>query len=267
MAFIRSIGRWTMAALVINCIIGGGIFGLPGELNRLLGRASPVAVIFAAVAVGVIMACVAEVASQFLEPGGAYLYVRTAFGRFLGMQIGWIELLSVTAGVAALANLLVDYLCDVPPVASEYLGAGFANRNLLRCSRGGELSRCAQRRHSKQRNDRSQTFSACFADPVRLCAGRTSPTGNSCIGNRLPGIFELAESIGIPAGRLRRMGVLTNSHGRSQRTASNHSFCPRYRAPRVHGDLYAITVHYGRDYRYENDRCASPGSCISATRT
>jgi len=115
MAFIRSIGRWTMAALVINCIIGGGIFGLPGELNRLLGRASPVAVIFAAVAVGVIMACVAEVASQFLEPGGAYLYVRTAFGRFLGMQIGWIELLSVTAGVAALANLLVDYLVTFLP--------------------------------------------------------------------------------------------------------------------------------------------------------
>ena len=110
MAFIRSIGRWTMAALVINCIIGGGIFGLPGELNRLLGRASPIAVIFATLGVVIIMASVAEVASQFSEPGGAYLYVRTAFGRFMGMQIGWIELLSVTAGLAALANLFINYL-------------------------------------------------------------------------------------------------------------------------------------------------------------
>ncbi len=38
MTFVRSIGRWTMTALVINCIIGSGIFALPGELNRLLGR-------------------------------------------------------------------------------------------------------------------------------------------------------------------------------------------------------------------------------------
>src|SRR5262245_14090137 len=34
MTFVRSIGRWTMTALVINCTIGSGIFALPGELNR-----------------------------------------------------------------------------------------------------------------------------------------------------------------------------------------------------------------------------------------
>jgi len=28
----------------------------------------------------------------------------------MGMQIGWIELLSVTAGLAALANLFINYL-------------------------------------------------------------------------------------------------------------------------------------------------------------
>jgi amino acid transporter len=115
MAFVRSIGRWTMTALVINTIIGSGIFGLPGELNRLLGRASPFAMIFAALGVAVIMACVAEVASQFSEPGGPYLYVRTAFGRFLGMQIGWLELLSVVTGLAALTNLFVDYLAAFLP--------------------------------------------------------------------------------------------------------------------------------------------------------
>ena len=97
MTFVRSIGRWTMTALVINGIIGAGIFALPGELSRLLGRASPFAMIFAAVAMGIIMSCVAEVASQFSEPGGAYLYTRTAFGRFVGMQIAWFFLLAVVA--------------------------------------------------------------------------------------------------------------------------------------------------------------------------
>jgi amino acid transporter len=109
MGFVRSIGRWTMTALVINCIIGSGIFGLPGELTRLLGRASPFAMIFAALGMAVIMACIAEVASQFSEPGGAYLYVRTAFGHFMGMQIGWFELLSLTAGLAAVASLFLNY--------------------------------------------------------------------------------------------------------------------------------------------------------------
>ncbi len=115
MAFIRSIGRWTMTALVINCIIGSGIFGVPGELTRLLGRASPFAMIFAAVGMAVIMACIAEVASQFSEPGGPYLYVRTALGRFLGMQVGWFHLLSDIGAVAASANLFVNYLTTFLP--------------------------------------------------------------------------------------------------------------------------------------------------------
>jgi basic amino acid/polyamine antiporter, APA family len=110
MAFVRSIGRWTLTALVINCIIGGGIFGLPGEVTRLLGRASPLAMIFAALGMAVIIACITEVGSQFSEAGGPYLYVRTAFGRFMGLQIGWFHLLVVVAPMAALANLFVNYL-------------------------------------------------------------------------------------------------------------------------------------------------------------
>jgi amino acid transporter len=115
MAFVQSIGRWTMTALVINSIIGSGIFALPGELHRLLGRASPFAVIFAAMAMAIIMTCVTEVASQFSEPGGAYLYTRTAFGRFVGMQIGWFFLLAVVGGVAVCADLFVDYLAPFLP--------------------------------------------------------------------------------------------------------------------------------------------------------
>jgi basic amino acid/polyamine antiporter, APA family len=110
MTLVRSIGRWTMTALVINCIIGTGIFGLPGELTRLLGRASPIAMIFGALAMAVIMACMAEVASQFSESGGPYLYVRTAFGRFLGMQVGWFHLLVDMVGVASCAALFINYL-------------------------------------------------------------------------------------------------------------------------------------------------------------
>jgi basic amino acid/polyamine antiporter, APA family len=115
MTLVRSIGRWTMTALVINTTIGTGIFGLPAELTRLLGRASPLAMILGALGVGVIMACFAEVASQFSESGGPYLYVRTAFGRFLRMQIGWFHLLIDMVGVATCAALFVNYLSRFLP--------------------------------------------------------------------------------------------------------------------------------------------------------
>ncbi len=113
--FVRSIGRWAMTALVINTIIGSGIFGVPSELARLLGRASPLAMVAAAAVMAVIMASFAEVASQFSDAGGAYLYVRTAFGRFAGLQVGWFWLLAIVAGGAASANLFVAYLGELLP--------------------------------------------------------------------------------------------------------------------------------------------------------
>ena len=119
--FVRSIGRWAMTGLVINCIIGSGIFGLPGELNRLVQRASPIAMIAAGLLMFTIMAPAAEVASQFSEAGGAYLYARRCFGRFVGLQIGWFSLLSSIGAAAAIANLFVVYLAGELPSAAHGL--------------------------------------------------------------------------------------------------------------------------------------------------
>jgi amino acid transporter len=118
MPLVRSIGRWTMTALVINTIIGSGVFGLPAELTRLLGRASPFAIIVGALGVAIIMACMVEVASQFSEPGGPYHYVRTTFGPFFGIQIGWFHLLSIIGAVAAVAHLFMDYLVTFVPLST-----------------------------------------------------------------------------------------------------------------------------------------------------
>jgi len=120
--FIRSIGRGAMTGLVINSIIGSGIFGVPGELTRLLGRASPLAMVFAALGMAIIMSAITDVASQFSEPGGPYLYVRRAFGRFLGLQVGWFWLLAMIGGGAANANLFIVYLAGFVPPASHGWG-------------------------------------------------------------------------------------------------------------------------------------------------
>ena len=94
---------------MINSIIGSGIFGLPSDVARLIGRASPWAVLLAGAAAGVIMACFAEVASQFTQAGGAYLYARAAFGRLVAIEVGWMLWLVRLAAPAASANLFVIY--------------------------------------------------------------------------------------------------------------------------------------------------------------
>ena len=118
---MRAIGRWSLAALVINSIIGSGIFGLPADVARLIGRASPWAVLLAGAAAGVIMACFAEVASQFTQAGGPYLYARAAFGRLVGIEMGWMLWLVRLAAPAATANLFVIYCGEFWPHAKEPL--------------------------------------------------------------------------------------------------------------------------------------------------
>ncbi len=116
---VRAIGRWSLVALAVNSIIGSGIFGLPATVAGLLGKRSVEAVLIAGAAMGVIMACFAEVASQFSEAGGPYLYARAAFGRLTGILVGWMLYLGQTAAPAANANLFVIYLAEFWPAAKE----------------------------------------------------------------------------------------------------------------------------------------------------
>jgi amino acid transporter len=115
---VRTIGRWSLAALMVNTMIGGGIFGLPSLIAGHLGRYSPAAYLIAAAGIGVIAACLAEVASQFREAGGPYLYARVAFGQFAAIQIGWLTWLTRTASAAALTNLFITYLGEFIPLVN-----------------------------------------------------------------------------------------------------------------------------------------------------
>jgi basic amino acid/polyamine antiporter, APA family len=118
---VRVIGRWNLAALTVNCVIGSGIFGLPSALAQKAGRASILGVVLAGAAVGVVMASFAEVASRFTETGGPYLYAREAFGRFMGIQVAWLVWFVRLTACAANANLFVIYLGEFWPLATQPL--------------------------------------------------------------------------------------------------------------------------------------------------
>lgn len=117
--FVRAIGRWSLIALVVNSTIGGGVFGLPSAVAAQTGRSSPWAVLIAGLALGIIIACFAEVSSRFASAGGPYLYNRIAFGRAAGLQTAWMFWLAQVAAQAANANLLIVYLGEFWPQATN----------------------------------------------------------------------------------------------------------------------------------------------------
>jgi amino acid transporter len=106
----RSISKWAMVLLVINGVIGSGIFGLPSESFRKTGVYSIGAFLVCAIAVFVIILCFAEVSSRFDKTGGPYLYAHSSFGPLPAFVTGWLLLITRFITYAALINLLVTYL-------------------------------------------------------------------------------------------------------------------------------------------------------------
>jgi basic amino acid/polyamine antiporter, APA family len=99
-----------MVLLVINGVIGSGIFGLPSKAFKEIGVYSIAAFFICAIAVFIIILCFAEVSSRFDKTGGPYLYALSSFGPLPAFLTGWLLLLTRFITFAALINLLVTYL-------------------------------------------------------------------------------------------------------------------------------------------------------------
>ncbi len=119
---VRTIGRWSLTALMVNSIIGGGIFGLPSILAARLGALSPLSCLGAGAGILIIAGCIAEVSSRYEETGGLYLYARDALGRFAGLLVAWLTWLTRIAAPAAVANLFCTYLAQFFPSLATRTG-------------------------------------------------------------------------------------------------------------------------------------------------
>jgi amino acid transporter len=114
---VRDLRRWDLVALVINSVVGAGIFGLPSQVYALAGTYSLGAYVVAAVAIGLVVLCFAEVGSRFGTTGGPYVYARVAFGPLIGFEVGWLMWIARITGFASLTNLFVTYLAFFVPSA------------------------------------------------------------------------------------------------------------------------------------------------------
>jgi amino acid transporter len=99
-----------MVLLLINGVIGAGIFGLPSKAFKAIGIWSLPAFVLCAAAVFIIILCFAEVSSRFEKTGGPYLYALHAFGQLPAFLTGWLLLITRFITYAALINLLITYL-------------------------------------------------------------------------------------------------------------------------------------------------------------
>ncbi len=107
---VRGIRRWDLVALVINSVIGAGIFGLPSTVYAKAGTYSLLAFLACAVLVILLVLCFAEVTSRFTQTGGPYLYARDVFSPWIAFQVGWLLWLTRLTAFAAVCNLLIQYL-------------------------------------------------------------------------------------------------------------------------------------------------------------
>jgi len=117
-SLVRAIGTLGLAAAIVNVTVGAGIFQLPSNVARSLGAAAPIAYVVCAVAIGLIVLCIADAGSRVSLTGGPYAYVGAALGPYAAFLSGvllWMLGAFATAAVATVFAASVGQL--VPALA------------------------------------------------------------------------------------------------------------------------------------------------------
>ncbi|MCK5041535.1 MAG: amino acid permease [Sphingomonadales bacterium] len=111
----REISTFGVSFIVLNGLIGAGIFALPATLFSQAGAFSPWLFPIIGLLFITIILSFSELASYFSESGGPVLYNYTAFGPLAGFQTGWFLYLGRLTAMAANANVLIYYAAFLVP--------------------------------------------------------------------------------------------------------------------------------------------------------
>ncbi|MEO8777248.1 MAG: amino acid permease [Rhodanobacter sp.] len=120
-AYQRSMGPWDAALVVVGGIIGGGIFLNPGIAAQRTESGLALLLMWGGAGVLTLIGalCFAELGARRPRAGGAYVYLREAFGPLAGFLFGWTMLLVIYSGAsAAVATIFASYataLFNLPP--------------------------------------------------------------------------------------------------------------------------------------------------------
>jgi APA family basic amino acid/polyamine antiporter len=124
---VRVIGTRGLTASIINTTIGAGIFVLPATVAAGLGPAAPVAYLFCAVLMTLIVLCFAAAGSRVSLTGGLYAYIEVAFGGYVGFLGGVLYWSTACFSVATVATAFAGSVGEL----WEPLGAGLPRAIVL----------------------------------------------------------------------------------------------------------------------------------------
>ena len=113
-SYLRRLGIWDGAAIVIGGVIGAGIFRTPATVAERTASGLPLLALWAIggllTLAGVL--CYAELGARRPQAGGIYIYLREAFGPLPAFLFGWtMALINYPGSVAAVATTFADYAC------------------------------------------------------------------------------------------------------------------------------------------------------------
>lgn len=118
----RKLGSWGIWLLVVNGLIGAGIFGLPSGAFRLAGEYSIWIYGVCALLMLPVILSFAELGSYFRGTGGPVRYGTEAFGPYIGFQGGWLYYVARMISFSANSVLLVDSIGYFFEPAGEGMG-------------------------------------------------------------------------------------------------------------------------------------------------
>ena len=130
-SLIRQLSGISLWLLMVNGVVGAGIFGLSGELARVAGDAGVWVFPLCALMVLPIVLVFAHLGSRHTQTGGPMLYTSTAFGAFAGFQTGWAFYVARLTAFAANINLLVATLAWFWPSLTDDGSMSWAKSGLL----------------------------------------------------------------------------------------------------------------------------------------
>ena len=116
--FHRALGLLDATALVAGSMIGSGIFIVSAQMTRELGSAGWLLAVWALAGTMTVVAAAlyGDLVARFPRAGGQYVYLREAFGPFVGFLYGWTLFLVIQTGtIAAVAVAFARFTAVLIP--------------------------------------------------------------------------------------------------------------------------------------------------------
>ena len=109
----RAIGTVGLAAGIVNVMIGGGIFRVPALVADSLGAAAPVAYVICAIAMALIVTCIAAAGKRVTLTGGPYAYVGGTLGPYAGFISGVLLWMIGVFATAAVSSVMAASIAEL----------------------------------------------------------------------------------------------------------------------------------------------------------